>query len=106
MQLTSRGGMVTGKTSVRSTATLGWRKRDCGGRPEITSTFDFDVQGTVDGDTLELEFNLASPPSKDCPCKPHVCEVAAQQVSVKSQELRVTADGNHLVGKGLLLSRQ
>jgi len=106
LTLTASGGRLSGKTSVRQTNSLGWRKRDCQNQAEMTANYNFDVTGSVSGAQIELEFSPGSPTYSGCPCKPKVCEVVAAGVSLGSRRVKMTLDGNHLIGSDLLLTRK
>lgn len=106
LELSVAGGRVSGRMSLQKLTQLGWRKRDCGNRDEITATYHFDVSGSVSGGNVELSFDNASPAYSDCPCKPEVCEATTASVKVSSEQLQMTLDGNHLVNAKMLVSRQ
>lgn len=106
MTLTASGTGLIGKTSLRKTASLGWRKKECGNRPDVTSQFNFDIAGSVSGGNVKLHFATGSPAYSECPCKEAVCKVLTQQVSMSTQNFRMSLDGNHLVGSGMMLTRK
>ncbi len=106
MTFTVRGNNVSGKTAISKTSSLGWRKRDCGNRSEITVAYNFDIAGAVNGSMLKVEFKRGNPEYTGCPCKPMVCEATTSTVSIGDQEFYMSLDGNHLIGNGMLLSRK
>jgi len=106
MTFAVRGNTVTGKTSIRKTSSLGWRKRDCGNRAEVTLSYNFNISGQVQGNTLKVDFEEGSPKYTDCPCKKMVCDATTNAVRIGSQTFRQSLDGNHLIGNGMLLSRK
>ncbi|HIA04407.1 MAG TPA: PEGA domain-containing protein [Myxococcales bacterium] len=77
-----------------------WKQRECRGESELTMTRHFTVAGNVDGDYIDFEFNHDK--NTNCSCN-KLC--VSKNKSVSSGKLRLTRDGNHLVGLGTIASR-
>ena len=106
MTLQVSGNGVSGTTSITATNSLGWRKRECNGQSEMTANYNFAVSGEVVGGVAAISFAKGSPAYSDCPCKASVCSAMAGGMRLGSQKFKMSLDGNHLIGNGMLLSRK
>lgn len=104
-QLTGRPGSVSGQLTKSSVTRLAkYRRKECGGAAELTATHHFEVSGKPDGSGVKLSFSHVK--YSKCSCKPSACSAAASTERLSTETLRMTVDGNHLIGPGMVLTRK
>ena len=106
MKLTGRPGSMSGTMSFTTATTLsGWRRRKCENATELRATHHFAISGEPKGSWMQMAFERLR--VSDCSCSDQAtCTAMGAQETIKSRKVRMTADGNHIVGPGILASRK
>ena len=102
MTLTAGGAGASGSLAIDQTSTLpNWKRAQCNGDSVLKMTNVYSITAVVSGGEVKLTFGGSK--ATNCSCESACGSVTS---SMGGKSARLTLDGNHLVGPGLVLTRK
>ena len=102
--LTGGSKEFSGIAKFDQTTTLArWRRKDCGGKTDLTATQHYKITATLDGDRVKINFEHER--SENCNCSASACVAAGTTAKLPSGDYYLSLDGTALINASATISK-